>query len=154
MHREKDLRKNSTKSEFNCHLPLKSPLSLTCIPGWTGPSPIAPHDPGPLSVRAQSGTWSFPSSTPSLLSRDPITSLHPHRALSKIHIEGCSQPHWDQSSPLEFLWLWRRVVECRVCGHTCTARQRSRKREVATPRPYAIGSAALGMLSCLPVTSS
>ena len=116
--------------------------------------PIAPHDPGPLSVRAQSGTWSFPSSTPSLLSRDPITSLHPHRALSKIHIEGCSQPHWDQSSPLEFLWLWRRVVECRVCGHTCTARQQSRKREVATPRPYAIGSAALGMLSCLPVTSS
>ena len=141
----------------------KTAQSLSSI--VTSPWSLPCHSPASQASRCSPWSWSslcegserhvaFPSSTPSLLSRDPITSLHPHRALSKIHIEGCSQPHWDQSSPLEFLWLWRRMVERRVCGHACAARQRSRKRAVATPRPYAICSAALGTLSCLPVTSS
>ena len=106
------------------------------------------QDSGPLSATAQRSTWSSLGLTPPLLNWDLVTSLQPHTAPSKIHVEGCSQPLLctrGQGRPLELLLLWWQVVKGRVCGcacaHACTARPRSRKEQVAPPGPQAICSA-------------
>lgn len=147
---EKDLRKNSTKSEFNCHLPPEVSFVTHLHPGWTGPS--SPHDPGPLSVRAQSGVV-LPklNAIPYLAGTlSPPTSLQ--GPVQSSHQRLQPAPLRSSAVPSSFSCSGR-VVGCQVCRLACSVRQRSRKRAVAIPRPCAICSAALGTLSCLPLTS-